>query len=224
MRVLDNRYCQFLLTCIYFIIKKKKIIILQATQYFKSPSSRYGNFNFKLYLDSSLPKKEQNIFIDEKITRSRNHYAEHIGSCFEPKLVTRARMKRRNFLRKKKKKGRQKKGWKRVVCATVCGFIQWLETRRQKSQKIWFFLSRGAQHVTVFLIKEQRVWAEWSGDWPWYNGGPLEKRVNNIVIERKHFNFWSFRWNVEEERVRERASEEEMKRGEEEYPWGYYAR
>lgn len=106
---------------------------------------------------------------------------------------------------RKKKKGRQKKGWKRVVCATVCGFIQWLETRRQKSQKIWFFLSRGAQHVTVFLIKEQRVWAEWSGDWPWYNGGPLEKRVNNIVIERKHFNFWSFRWNVEEERVRERV-------------------
>lgn len=109
MRVLDNRYCQFLLTCIYFIIKKKKIIILQATQYFKSPSSRYGNFNFKLYLDSSLPKKEQNIFIDEKITRSRNHYAEHIGSCFEPKFVTRARMKRRNFLRKKKKKKEDRK-------------------------------------------------------------------------------------------------------------------
>lgn len=100
-----------------FHYKKKKIIILQATQYFKSPSSRYGNFNFKLYLDSSLPKKEQNIFIDEKITRSRNHYAEHIGSCFEPKLVTRARMKRRNFLRKKKKK---RKTEKRVEKGRLC--------------------------------------------------------------------------------------------------------
>lgn len=103
MRVLDNRYCQFLVTCTYFIIKK---IILQATQYFKSPSSRYGNFNFKLNFDSSLPKKNIKIIYRRENNCSRNHYAEHIGSCFEPKLVTRARMKRR----KKNKKGRQKKG------------------------------------------------------------------------------------------------------------------
>ena len=89
----------------------------------------------------------------------------------------------------------------RVVCATVCGFIQWLETRRQKSRKIWFFLSRGAQHVTVFLIKEQSRMVGWPA--------VIQRSiVNNIVMERKTSIFDRFAKRRNERRMRERAKRE----------------
>lgn len=101
----------------------------------------------------------------------------------------------------------KREGEERVVCATVCGFIQWLETRRQKSRKIWFFLSRGAQHVTVFLIKEQSRMVGWPA--------VIQRSiVNNIVMERKDFNFWSFR-ETSKRKENERASEKKKEREEE---------
>lgn len=106
-----------------------------------------------------------------------------ISSCFEPKLGDIGGWNSATSCAKKKQNEDRKKGGRRLgkgsFVRRLCGFIQWLETRRQKSQKIWFFLSRGAQHVTVFLIKEQRVWPAV------IQRSPRKTIVNNIVMERE---------------------------------------